>query len=114
MLERNPKTELHSLLDEGRNLNQELKNSSDENPDRQRGRRISEVAPDNTDGKENCGNIQNYRSSRRQSKNMETIEDAHGQRGQGNKKQVRKDNPVQIYGHVSGHVRARKQLHHRR
>jgi hypothetical protein len=45
---------------------------------------------------------------------MERVEDAHGQRGQGNEKQIRKNNPVQVHGQVLSDVRARKQLHDRR
>src|SRR5205809_7475956 len=90
------------LPHQGGNLNQKLQDTPDEHPYCQGGGRIFEVMPNDSNGEEDGRNVQHHRRSRRQSKDVEAIEDSHRECRQGDKKQVRENNPVQVHGLVAG------------
>ena len=112
--ERDAEGEVHSLPHEGRDLNQKLQDSANENSDGQRGSCILEMMPDDSHRKENGGNVKHDRCGRGQAKNVEAVKDPHGQRREGHKKEVGENNAVQVHSLITSNVRTRKQVNPRR
>src|ERR1051325_9531325 len=101
MRERNPELEVHPLLHERGNLDQELQNAPHKYPYGQRGSRILEVVPDDSHREEDRGNVQDNGRSSGQSKNMKAIEDSHRQGGQSDEEQIGENNAVQVHALVA-------------
>src|SRR5437588_262161 len=113
MGKRDAESELHAPPDKGRHLNQELQDTPDENTDGKRSRGVLKMTPDDPYRKKNCRDIQKDRGGSGQTKNVKAVEDAHGQRRQSDKKQIREDDAVEINGLTAGHIFAREQLNNR-
>ncbi len=100
---------MHSPAHQQRHLNQKLQRPSDQHADGQRYRRTREVARHRPHRARDDGDIQQHRSGRREAKNVKAVQDGHGQRRQADKKDIRKNDPIQVYGLFPRGLAGRKQ-----
>ena len=98
--EGNAEVETHAAINELRDEDQELQRSSDEHADSEGDRGAFEIVPDESRGKENDREIQDHSGGGGNGEVVETVQNAHAERGETQEKQIREDDAVQGDGFV--------------